>query len=444
MVYVCKPKKISIYVNTKRKTMSQIKNETGCTAIINGGLFSMSTFKPVCHLKVDGKVITADKWKYFGLAWNTNELNMVTDYDNFSNYICCLSIVRDGKKEKINCDGSALGGSRQRTAFGVFEDGRVWMYAVKSPAKTPEQLQEIAIKAGVKHALMLDGGGSTQGASPTGTVTSSRIVHNYICVWADDEQDDTPSKEQPEMTETQLRNKVVSIMQGWIGRNESNGTHKAIIDIYNAHKPLARGYKVQYTDEWCATTVSAAFIQAGLTDIAPTECSCSKMIDLHKKLGQWKENDEYKPSPGDIIMYDWEDTGKGDNQGIPNHTGIVEKVVGNTITVIEGNKSESVARRTIEVNGRYIRGYCVPNYKSKSNTGSGGTVSVKVPVLKRGSKGDSVRVLQLLLNGLGYNCGSVDASFGANTLAAVKSFQKKNGLAVDGSVGTATWTALLN
>ena len=53
------------------------------------------------------------------------------------------------------------------------------------------------------------------------------------------------------MTEKELRQKVVSIMQSWLGYNETNGSHKRIIDIYNSHKPLARGYAVKYTDEWC-------------------------------------------------------------------------------------------------------------------------------------------------------------------------------------------------
>lgn len=65
-------------------------------------------------------------------------------------------------------------------------------------------------------------------------------------------------------------------------------------------------------------------------------------------------------------MYDWQDTGKGDNTGGADHVGIVEKVVGNTITIIEGNKGEAVARRTLAVNGRYIRGYCLPDYASKA------------------------------------------------------------------------------
>ena len=72
---------------------------------------------------------------------------------------------------------------------------------------------------------------------------------------------------------------------------------------------------------------------------------------------------------GDIIFYDWDDTGSGDNKGNPDHVGIVEKVSGSTITVIEGNKNNAVGRRTIQVNGRYIRGYGVPKY-SKSSSGS--------------------------------------------------------------------------
>lgn len=51
--------------------------------------------------------------------------------------------------------------------------------------------------------------------------------------------------------------------------------------------------------------------------------------------------------------------------------GIVEKVSGTSITVIEGNYSDSVKRRTISVNGRYIRGYGVPKYGGKEATGGG-------------------------------------------------------------------------
>lgn len=160
-------------------------------------------------------------------------------------------------------------------------------------------------------------------------------------------------------------NTILDVARGWLGCKESNGTHKKIIDVYNAHKPLARGYKVKYTDSWCATFVSACAIKCGYTDIIPTECSCNQMINGFKKIGRWCEDDAHVPSPGDIIFYDWQDNGVGDNKGSSDHVGIVEKVEGNTITVIEGNKNDAVARRAIKVNGKYIRGYGLPKYDAK-------------------------------------------------------------------------------
>lgn len=160
-------------------------------------------------------------------------------------------------------------------------------------------------------------------------------------------------------------NTILDIARGWLGCKESNGSHKKIIDLYNNHKPLARGYKVKYTDSWCATFVSACSIKAGYTEIIPTECSCNQMINGFKKIGRWCEDDAHVPSTGDIIFYDWQDNGKGDNKGSSDHVGIVEKVEGSTITVIEGNKNDAVGRRKLQVNGRYIRGYGLPKYDAK-------------------------------------------------------------------------------
>lgn len=181
------------------------------------------------------------------------------------------------------------------------------------------------------------------------------------------------------MTEQELRQSVVRIAQGWLGCKESNGSHKKIIDLYNSHKPLARGYAVKYTDAWCSTFASAVAIKAGLTDIIPTECGCGKHIELFKKLGSWEENDAHVPQPGDYIFYDWQDNGVGDNTGAADHVGIVEKVSGQTITVIEGNMSNAVGRRTLKVNGRYIRGYGVPKYGSRAAAGGSTTPSTPAP-----------------------------------------------------------------
>lgn len=169
------------------------------------------------------------------------------------------------------------------------------------------------------------------------------------------------------MTENELRQKYANVIIGWKGRKESDGSHKAIIDLYNGQTKLPRGYKVKYTDAWCATTVSAAAIKAGLTSIIPIECSCPKMIDIARTMGIWKEADNYKPSIGDIVLYDWQDGANyatTDNVGTADHIGVVTNTNGNSFTVTEGNKNDSVCDRQMTVNGRYIRGFICPNFSS--------------------------------------------------------------------------------
>ena len=160
-----------------------------------------------------------------------------------------------------------------------------------------------------------------------------------------------------------VNNPLVGQAISWRGYNEEDGSHREIIDVYNSHYPWARNYAVQYTDAWCATFVSACSIKMGMTDIIPTESGCGQMVELFEELGEWDENDDRVPNVGDIIFYDWDDSGEGDNTGWPDHVGIVAKVSGSTITVIEGNKDDAVSGRVIQVGDRYIRGYGVPNYR---------------------------------------------------------------------------------
>lgn len=73
------------------------------------------------------------------------------------------------------------------------------------------------------------------------------------------------------------------------------------------------------------------------------------------------------------------------------------------------------------------------------------TVSLDLPVLKRGAKGESVEAMQILLNLRSFACadGGADGSFGPATERALIAFQKSVGLEGDGSCGPATWSALL-
>lgn len=69
-------------------------------------------------------------------------------------------------------------------------------------------------------------------------------------------------------------------------------------------------------------------------------------------------------------------------------------------------------------------------------------VTIKMPMLQKGSVSEAVKSLQQLLNAKGYNCGTPDGDFGTNTYNGVRNFQTKNKLEVDGIVGEATWNRL--
>lgn len=199
---------------------------------------------------------------------------------------------------------------------------------------------------------------------------------------------------------------IIKQAEAWLDRKESDGSHKEIIDTYNSHKPLARGYTVKYTDAWCSTFVSAVAIKCGATDIIPTECGCEKHIQLFKNIGAWVEDENRVPAAGDIIFYDWEDNGVGDNRGSANHVGIVQKVVGSTIHVIEGNYSNAVGIRKIAVNAKYIRGYGVPKYNKKITVKKSVDTLAKEVIAGKWDTGDARRDA---LTAAGYNYDAVQA-----------------------------------
>lgn len=254
------------------------------------------------------------------------------------------------------------------------------------------------------------------------------------------------------------RSEVIKQCDAWLGFNEADGSHKQIIDVYNSHKPWARGYKLTYKDAWCSGFVSAVAIKLGYTDIIPTEVGCGPHIELFKKQGIWVEADNYVPKPADIILFDWEDNGAGDNTGYPNHIGYVREVKNGKIITVEGNYSNAVKCRTLEVNGKYIRGYAVPKYdpepavapvpepeQTEPEKTNKGEFTVNMRTLKYGIKGEDVKALQILLMGNGSPCGKwgADGDFGISTENAVKEYQRKKNLQADGIAGPKTWGSLL-
>lgn len=247
------------------------------------------------------------------------------------------------------------------------------------------------------------------------------------------------------------RSEIVKLAQSWVGIKEGSAGHQMILDIYNSQDKLPRGYKMTMKDAWCAATTTALAFKLGATDIIPCECSCTKLIALAKEMGIWVEDESVTPSPGWLALYDWGDNGKGDCTGNPEHIGIVEKVENGNIIVIEGNydgpdadRIDGVERRMLKVNGRYLRGFIVPDYDEGTEKARDG-FNVILRQLSKGSKGADVKALQILLIGYGYSCGlfGADGDFGNATQKAVIKYQKAMGLDADGIVGPATWGKLL-
>ena len=276
-----------------------------------------------------------------------------------------------------------------------------------------------------------------------------------------------------------LRKKLIDTAARWIGRSEYDGSFREIIDVYNGITPLPRGYRMTYEDPWCAAFVSAAGAAAGLSAAVLPECSCDAMIERYKAAGRWIEDDGYVPQLGDIIIFDWQDAdAAGDNRGSGDHAAIVESVRDRSITVIEGNSSDAVGRRTLSVNGRYIRGYCLPDYESAERrmavysddleavlssgeavsvmgyeeagavSAAGGGVSGAYPTLRYGDISVHTAMLQGALEYLGYKprwyIGQwCDGEYGSGTRSAVTEYQRDLGLAADGVCGEKTWSAVL-
>lgn len=210
-----------------------------------------------------------------------------------------------------------------------------------------------------------------------------QAVQNLRCSYSTDIYNEMVGTKTSDKTSDKTANKVstskvtaddvLKVMTGWIGYSEANGKYRQIINIYNkygAEHGYPRGYRAQYSDEWCDMTVSAAFIKANAIDlIGGAECGVEEHIKIFKNKGIWIEDGTVTPKRGYIICYNWDDWTQPNN-GYADHIGMVETVSGSEMTVIEGNCDEVVKRRSIPVGWGYIRGYAAPKYGTAKQTES--------------------------------------------------------------------------
>lgn len=109
--------------------------------------------------------------------------------------------------------------------------------------------------------------------------------------------------------------------------------------------------------EWCAIYVSWCADQCGYikSGTIPKFSLVSDGSNWFKTHHRWQKR-SYKPSPGDIIFFDWQPNGSSD------HVDIVEKCDGKTVYTIERNSGDQCRRRQYSVGSVNIYGYGVPKY----------------------------------------------------------------------------------
>lgn len=109
---------------------------------------------------------------------------------------------------------------------------------------------------------------------------------------------------------------------------------------------------------------------------------------------------------------------------------------GGSVDGIYGSATQAAVRKFQAAKGLTVDGIC--GSQTLSALGIGGSSST----LRRGSTGSAVRQVQQKLRNWGYYSGSVDGIYGSATEAAVRNFQQKNGLSVDGICGVRTLSAM--
>lgn len=441
MQWIGKAEKVRIYVNTYKRSMMQIQKEVGCDIIINGGIYDMATFQPLCHLKVDGKVLASDQYTYLGYGWNDDGgLKLMVDYSAVQNYICCVCLAKDGQKQTLWYHPD-MGGARARTAIGTMPDGQIWAY-IGSGNQTPEQLQETAIKAGVRDAIMLDGGLSTQGMLPGYDSVSPRTVHNFICIWTKPQEEERP----------------VNIVQKPANPSNYGGSRSLdAIKYVVVHYTGTDGGSALENGAYFARAVvktSAHYFVDSTTIVQSVPDNriawhCGAKIYVHPEAR----------NANSIGVEICDETKDGT-------TYPTQKAIENAIELVRYlmKKYDIPAKNVIrhyDVSGKLCPAYwCGTAEKDKlwktafwnrlseapatPQEPTSLTTTITLPVLVKGAKNETVRRLQMLLTELHYDPKGIDGSFGPGCDAAVRKYQADHGLnPVDGSVGPATWKSLL-
>lgn len=183
-------RKAEVYHNTRRLTIEQIKKERGCTHALNAWLFdndprSETYFQPCNWLIINHEIVVCDPYNDYGFACDETGSPVMTTDRTKKYFISGVPLLKDGVKLERWVD-PAVARSSEKTAICWMADGRV-VPVVDKLKRTIEELKDYLLSLGCVDALLMDGGGSTQGDFPNGVVYSSRIVATVILLWEENE-----------------------------------------------------------------------------------------------------------------------------------------------------------------------------------------------------------------------------------------------------------------
>ena len=265
------------------------------------------------------------------------------------------------------------------------------------------------------------------------------------------------------------RTDLVNVARSQLGYHEGNNTSQLHGESSGSSNYTEYGYwygtQVQGNSggsyyAWCAYFISWCARQAGIPTsiISNASYACAGSDNGDFKNLDYYARGSYTPKVGDLVFFCWEG-----NSSCWDHVEIVIGVDSSNVTTLGGNTGDNnVKSRKWSLSNSNIRGYGVPKYTSGSNptptptpTPSGSVQDLTNPknpnkystppsgtYLNVGDSGTYVRWLQACLNQCGYSC-DVDGQFGYGTAEALKSFQRKYGLTVDGGFGPECRTKII-
>lgn len=485
---ILRVRKAEVYHNTKRLSLKQIQAETGCTHILNGWLFdnrksSKTYFQPCNWLIVNNKILYKDKYNDYGFVCDDTGAPVMSTDRNRKYFLSGTPLLKDSKRLErwVSSDVSR---AAERTAIGWLSDGRILVWVDKTKLTIPELVMKL-LELGCVDALLMDGGGSTQGRFPNGNVYSSRLVATVILLWEDDSIDENTDSQGGNImsnsplakyrnispNRTSPRNHVIDTVS--IHCVVGQFTAQEILNmqnftVYNSRNGSSCNYAVgrdgsigvcvdEKDRSWCtsnrdndhrAITIEVASDKAhpyAVTDAA-YKALITLLVDICQRNNikelKWKGDKSLigQVDKQNMTVHRWFANKDCPGDYLYNRHGKIAAEVNSYLnpsaSITSMNNLKDFVRQIQEAFGAKVDGIAGPETISKTLTLSS----------KLNREHPAVKFVQLRLKALGYiEVGKADGVAGPKFTSAVAHFQIDNECVTDGEITARgkTWRKLL-